>query len=449
MIDREKSIREEIEKTGDAGGDLHLELAQCLIAQEKYDEACENLLFCIDADTMVRDCAYPLIVDLLSKGQCIDVVPHMTFEWLRLDCYIEPEKKKAMYMGIAFGSDKLNKIATALECYIIDFGGDANVGAMYDRLEDLTYEQMPDVDYYDYYYYEQTIDALCEAVKNGLSLSDLSDYWPERIYFHTDSEIVAFECLKYIYESGKRELLQEREIFSTVTKDSEVIKNAIVRLLDFYISKKNYEVVAWIYNDLTCHDNAECTFDYDEVSEKIHARVLGFVIASQDVKTVSTFFKNAPESTYLAADDEQLKALCDFVIHHYFDENGTVRDEWEEVPDLIESVFTIANMENNNLNFDFNDGVLRVTIVGEINHHNAVFVRDAIDEKTRELCPQNLVIDLAEVSFMDSAGLGLFIGRYQLMKDLGGTLTIANPGAEHKKLIKLAGLNKLVKIVKK
>ena len=106
-------------------------------------------------------------------------------------------------------------------------------------------------------------------------------------------------------------------------------------------------------------------------------------------------------------------------------------------------------MENNSLNFDFNDGVLRVAIVGEINHHNAVFVRQEIDEKIQELRPQNLVLDLADVPFMDSSGLGLVMGRYQLMKDLGGTLTVANPSAEHKKLFKLAGLNKLVKIVKK
>ena len=106
-------------------------------------------------------------------------------------------------------------------------------------------------------------------------------------------------------------------------------------------------------------------------------------------------------------------------------------------------------MESNSLNFDFNDGVLRVAIVGEINHHNAVFVRQEIDEKIQELRPQNLVLDLADVPFMDSSGLGLVIGRYQLMNDLGGTLTVANPSADHKKLFKLAGLNKLVKIVKK
>jgi stage II sporulation protein AA (anti-sigma F factor antagonist) len=108
----------------------------------------------------------------------------------------------------------------------------------------------------------------------------------------------------------------------------------------------------------------------------------------------------------------------------------------------------MKNMENNSLNFDFNDGVLRVAIVGEINHHNAVFVRQEIDEKIQELNSKNLVLDLAEVSFMDSSGLGLIMGRYQRMQELGGTLTVANPSAEHKKLFKLAGLNKLVKIVK-
>ena len=103
----------------------------------------------------------------------------------------------------------------------------------------------------------------------------------------------------------------------------------------------------------------------------------------------------------------------------------------------------------NNLNFDFKDGTLYVSLIGEINHHNAVFVRQEIDEKIQELRPQNLVLDLADVPFMDSSGLGLVIGRYQLMKDLGGTLTVANPSAEHQKIFKAAGLNKLVKIVKK
>ena len=50
---------------------------------------------------------------------------------------------------------------------------------------------------------------------------------------------------------------------------------------------------------------------------------------------------------------------------------------------------------------------------------------------------------------MDSSGLGLIMGRYQRMQELGGTLTVANPSAEYQKIFKAAGLNKMVKIVKK
>ena len=103
----------------------------------------------------------------------------------------------------------------------------------------------------------------------------------------------------------------------------------------------------------------------------------------------------------------------------------------------------------NNLNFDFKDGTLYVSLIGEIDHHSAASIREAIDEKVLELCPKNLVLDLADAPFIDSSGLGLIMGRYQRMQELGGTLTVANPSAEHQKIFNAAGLNKLVKIVKK
>jgi stage II sporulation protein AA (anti-sigma F factor antagonist) len=102
----------------------------------------------------------------------------------------------------------------------------------------------------------------------------------------------------------------------------------------------------------------------------------------------------------------------------------------------------------NNLNFDFKDGTLYVSLIGEINHHSAVFVRQEIDEKIQELRPQNLVLDLADAPFIDSSGLGLIMGRCHRMKELGGTLTVANPSAGHQKIFELAGLNKLIKIKK-
>ena len=99
----------------------------------------------------------------------------------------------------------------------------------------------------------------------------------------------------------------------------------------------------------------------------------------------------------------------------------------------------------NNLNFDFKDGTLYVSLIGEIDYHSAASTREAIDEKILELCPKNLVLDLADAPFIDSSGLGLIMGRYKLMEELGGTLTVANPSAGHQKIFKAAGLNKLVK----
>ena len=105
-------------------------------------------------------------------------------------------------------------------------------------------------------------------------------------------------------------------------------------------------------------------------------------------------------------------------------------------------------MENNRLTFDFKNGELRVVLHGEINHLSAAAMREAIDEKIQELRPQNLVLDLADAPFIDSSGLGLIMGHYQRMQELGGTLTVANPSAGHQKIFKAAGLNKLIKIKK-
>ncbi len=100
------------------------------------------------------------------------------------------------------------------------------------------------------------------------------------------------------------------------------------------------------------------------------------------------------------------------------------------------------------MNFDFKDDTLCISIVGEINYHSAAPTREVIDEKIQEFRPRDLVIDLADVTFMDSSGLGLIMGRYKLMEELGGTLEIANPSAGHQKIFKAAGLDKLIKITK-
>ncbi len=92
------------------------------------------------------------------------------------------------------------------------------------------------------------------------------------------------------------------------------------------------------------------------------------------------------------------------------------------------------------------DDCLLVVLSGEIDHHSAVRVRTEIDEKIMELSPKKTILDLSEIDFMDSSGLGLIMGRYAKMKALGGLLTLRNPNERIVKIFKLAGLEKIVNV---
>jgi stage II sporulation protein AA (anti-sigma F factor antagonist) len=95
---------------------------------------------------------------------------------------------------------------------------------------------------------------------------------------------------------------------------------------------------------------------------------------------------------------------------------------------------------------EFTGTVLRIKLRGEIDHHSAAAVRSAMDDMIRSKRPMEVVIDMSAVDFMDSSGLGLIMGRYNTVKALGGTLTVSEPNEGIEKIMKLAGLERIVKI---
>ena len=99
-----------------------------------------------------------------------------------------------------------------------------------------------------------------------------------------------------------------------------------------------------------------------------------------------------------------------------------------------------------NFDCELQDGSLNVLLKGEIDHHSAVSVRSAIDEKLYELRPKMLVMDLSRIEFMDSSGLGLIMGRYALMQKLGGEFAVVNPSSRVQKIFELSGLGRIIKI---
>ncbi len=89
------------------------------------------------------------------------------------------------------------------------------------------------------------------------------------------------------------------------------------------------------------------------------------------------------------------------------------------------------------------DTVLTACLQGEIDHHSARLARETIDAAVERSRPTTLQLDLSALTFMDSSGIGLIMGRYRLMQSLGGRFTLCNVPSDIDRLIQLAGLYKL------
>ncbi len=106
------------------------------------------------------------------------------------------------------------------------------------------------------------------------------------------------------------------------------------------------------------------------------------------------------------------------------------------------------NNKNGQVRYEMREGTLIVHIGGEIDHHSAVAVRTEIDERIIAERPEKVFLELSAVDFMDSSGLGLIMGRFALMKKCGGTLAVLDPSPAVLKMIHLAGMERMVSILK-
>ncbi len=72
-----------------------------------------------------------------------------------------------------------------------------------------------------------------------------------------------------------------------------------------------------------------------------------------------------------------------------------------------------------------------------------------MDYEITRFMPRKVMFDFSKVSFMDSAGIGLLIGRYKLIKLLGGNVEIINTNKSIEKVLEMSGIVKIIPIQKK
>lgn len=103
--------------------------------------------------------------------------------------------------------------------------------------------------------------------------------------------------------------------------------------------------------------------------------------------------------------------------------------------------FTIDNLKNNTFS-------VTAAISGEIDHHTAKTLREKIDnyvDQKNELGNkvELLNLDFSAVTFTDSSGIGLILGRYKHMNNNGGRIKVVNIPQKLERMIKLGGLMNL------
>mgnify|MGYP000044877322 CR=1 FL=1 len=93
------------------------------------------------------------------------------------------------------------------------------------------------------------------------------------------------------------------------------------------------------------------------------------------------------------------------------------------------------------------DHAVTAFLIGEIDHHSARQMREEIDRTIESMHPTHLILDFSQVTFMDSSGIGLVMGRYKALTLSGGqNMEVRGASNQTARVMKLAGLDKLAKI---
>ncbi len=95
------------------------------------------------------------------------------------------------------------------------------------------------------------------------------------------------------------------------------------------------------------------------------------------------------------------------------------------------------------VNLQTEPGRVIARLRGEIDHHAAGALREKLDRAAETTGCRLLILDFSEISFMDSSGIGLILGRYKLMMRLNGQLTVRGVSPRLMRMMQMAGLEKL------
>ena len=93
------------------------------------------------------------------------------------------------------------------------------------------------------------------------------------------------------------------------------------------------------------------------------------------------------------------------------------------------------------MKYNYNGGSLKINLDEEVDMKACKTLRTVIDGYIMRYQPKEFVMDLSDVKFMDSSGIGLLIGRYNLIKFMDSKMTILNPTSSIKRILEVSNIS--------
>lgn len=87
---------------------------------------------------------------------------------------------------------------------------------------------------------------------------------------------------------------------------------------------------------------------------------------------------------------------------------------------------------------------LTIQLCGELDHHAAKAIMEGMDRCMEQNLPSKTILDLGGLTFMDSSGIGVVLGRYKTLSRRGGTVAVRQPTPHVNQIFRMSGLYQIV-----
>lgn len=98
------------------------------------------------------------------------------------------------------------------------------------------------------------------------------------------------------------------------------------------------------------------------------------------------------------------------------------------------------------MKYQVQENCLTIFLPKEVDHHNAEEIRRNTDIVIDKNHIKYIIFDFLNTDFMDSSGIGVIMGRYKMIKLIGGEVWAVHTNNRMKKILKMSGVTKLIQI---